>query len=272
MKSNLSSCVHMVYKWTLLDNESINFNEGDNHKEDFTGFHQACANGHLQVVSLLLEEKEKVDVNSKTSIGITGFHLACQNGHKALVKKLIEEFEAKNIDINAEDIEGKINAISFLSYNFYQSCSLVMLYYFFKFCYCFPVFNYFETFCYFLSFQHIFSYFWWVKKIISGRNGFHYACVYNQGAIVELLWTESEHKNIELAAKDENYESGFHIACLNGSTQVVELFLQKEFNVDLNEANRYGKTAFHLACVYGQFEVRNSTFISAILAQSWPFF
>ena len=61
---------------------------------------QACRNGHIDVVQLLLDNSERnIDLNAKAHDGSTAFMIACKNGNKNVVKLLIESSKAKSIDI-----------------------------------------------------------------------------------------------------------------------------------------------------------------------------
>ena len=66
-------------------------------QEGRNGFHSACFNGHLKIVSLLLKESDmkNIEVNALTNEGDTAFHLACWQGKLEVVKLLIEEPKAK---------------------------------------------------------------------------------------------------------------------------------------------------------------------------------
>lgn len=52
-----------------------------------TGLHMASANGHIQVVQLLLDES--ADVTAGNAEGNTPLHWACLNGHQEVIRALL---------------------------------------------------------------------------------------------------------------------------------------------------------------------------------------
>ena len=68
--------------------------------------HWACADGHLSVVSLLIE----IDPHTMTMTGkhdLTPFHLACARGHLYIVSLLLEKCPDPGLLMSARDIDGK---------------------------------------------------------------------------------------------------------------------------------------------------------------------
>ena len=46
-------------------------------------------------------------------------------------------------------------------------------------------------------------------------------------------------------------DTAFHFACMNGFSKIAELLMEKseELDIELNEQNGVGYSAFHLACL-----------------------
>ena len=65
---------------------------------------EACQNGETKVVELLLERcnSEESGLNTKDEDGLTAFIIACANGHKDVVKLLLN-ISHPNIELNARD-------------------------------------------------------------------------------------------------------------------------------------------------------------------------
>ena len=77
----------------------FDFNEVDEHGQ--SGFYLACMNGHYEVVKVLLENKQKLDLdlNVKNCNEETGFHAACYHTHQQIVDLLLKNANDLEIDL-----------------------------------------------------------------------------------------------------------------------------------------------------------------------------
>ena len=64
---------------------------------ELTALMWACANGHIDVVKLLLDHFERIEPNARSKNGWTAFMWACKCGHKDVVQLLLEH--SKDVDI-----------------------------------------------------------------------------------------------------------------------------------------------------------------------------
>ena len=81
---------------------SISSNRRQRRRDGRTSLHFACKNGQDDVITYLLEERDKVaksDVDIPTGDGTTPLHLACFSAHLSTVRLLIERYSA--------DVQGK---------------------------------------------------------------------------------------------------------------------------------------------------------------------
>ena len=62
-------------------------------------------------------------------------------------------------------------------------------------------------------------------KDIGGNTAFHWACIWGQSEIVEILMKHSIDLNIDLNAKDNDGNTAFHVACYWGKTSIVEMMI-----------------------------------------------
>lgn len=76
-----------------------------------TALHKAAANGHLEVLKLLVEQGS--DVNKTDITGCSPLHAASRNGHMSCVKFLVEhgaDFKLKSLKGNTPMIVAKANS------------------------------------------------------------------------------------------------------------------------------------------------------------------
>ncbi|KXJ26455.1 Cyclin-dependent kinase 4 inhibitor D [Exaiptasia diaphana] len=76
-----------------------------------TALHKAAANGHLEVLKLLVEQGS--DVNKTDITGCSPLHAASRNGHMSCVKFLVEhgaDFKLKSIKGNTPMVVAKANS------------------------------------------------------------------------------------------------------------------------------------------------------------------
>lgn len=69
-----------------------------------SALHNAAANGHVDVVTLLLDRGARCERNAN---GNTPLHWAALNGHAAVVALLLDHFDEKTIDALAKNAFGK---------------------------------------------------------------------------------------------------------------------------------------------------------------------
>lgn len=102
IKEKISTCIQF-----LINNARVDVNIQDN--EGRTALHWAAAKGNIDVISILLAEREtgkKIDVNIQDKEGRTALHVAASNnaGNRCgCLKKLLED---SRVDVNIQDKEG----------------------------------------------------------------------------------------------------------------------------------------------------------------------
>jgi len=96
---------------SLLLEKNVNINTQENYGD--TALIKACRCRHKDIVSLLLEKNANPDIRDVD--GITALIYACNRGFKDIISLLLE----KNADINIEDKGGK-TALFFASKNRYD--------------------------------------------------------------------------------------------------------------------------------------------------------
>ena len=74
-------------------------------------FHEACYNGHLEIVRLLIED-QRIKFNPLNKYGETPFHEACRKKHFKIIKFLIKEHR---LDVNTIS--------KYMKSHFYEVCS-----------------------------------------------------------------------------------------------------------------------------------------------------
>ena len=88
---------------------SIGIDINSSNKNGGAPLYQACSNGHLDVVDLLLEEDDILINQTHLKHGSTPLLKACENGHTDIVKRLLL---ISNIDVNLACTAEKYNGYS----------------------------------------------------------------------------------------------------------------------------------------------------------------
>ena len=72
--------------------------------------------------------------------------------------------------------------------------------------------------------------------------------------VVDLLKKKSQE---ELTQRDRYGKTAFHFACMIGNTEEAKMIIQKseEFEIQLNAKDANGRTAFHSACLYNKTDI-----------------
>lgn len=86
----------------LLKNGSLNVNWRNDNENGFGALHQACFNGHLEIVKALLQHP-LIDVNLPMKLLATPLYLACQGNRKEIVEVLVND---PRVDVNLARDEG----------------------------------------------------------------------------------------------------------------------------------------------------------------------
>ena len=210
-----------------------------------TSFLLACQYGHLKIVELLLQKTGlNIDFNAKEIVGRTALILACYNGQSDVVKIIVESSISLRIDLNAQEINSGNTA-------FIAACEQ----------------GYSDVVKIFMKNAAIVSIDLNAKNF-KGLTGFHLACKRGFANMVELFIKNATILNIDLNAKDEILGwTGFHWACWEGHFEgymplnpknvqdTVNIFMENREIVDLNLKDNKDRTAFHIACEVGNFNV-----------------
>ena len=65
---------------------------------------RACANGHKDIVKLIMDNSDRnIDLNARNNRGTTAFMCACLQGHKDVVRLLLNN---SDIELNARTNAG----------------------------------------------------------------------------------------------------------------------------------------------------------------------
>ena len=86
----------------LADHPGLNVNWAAPNLNQLTALHFASANGHAEVVKLLLAHPH-ISVNLRNNEGYTPFFLGCFNGHVSVVKLLLKD---PRVDVTVTDLRG----------------------------------------------------------------------------------------------------------------------------------------------------------------------
>jgi len=93
---------HVEIVQALLTRKDIDVNQTRG-KDNITALFQACENGSVDIVQLLLSTHHTVDLNCAIRTGATSLYAACQNGHVDVVRLLLSQSE---ILVNEVDDDG----------------------------------------------------------------------------------------------------------------------------------------------------------------------
>jgi len=185
---------------SVLDPIAVNESENENDK---LTFHDACADGNLDMVKVYLAE-QGFDFNVWDDYGDTGFNEACFNGHLNVVQFLLQE----GFDMNFGAADGRTG--------FHEACGRGHL-----------------NVVQFLL-QEGFD----MNVSLGNRmTGFHLACGGGHLNVVQFLIQEGFDMNVSLRIG----MTGFHFACHQGKLNVVQLLVQRGFE-GINELGGNGKT------------------------------
>lgn len=87
-----------------------------------TALHMACANGHVEIVKILLDNSSLLAVNSANNEGNTALHWASLNGHEEIVKLLL----SKGADADVVNKSGR-NALSEAQSRGFEGITILLL-------------------------------------------------------------------------------------------------------------------------------------------------
>ena len=202
-------------------------------------FRFACHNGHLAIVKLLLERCPNIFVNTNDC---EAFRYACRNGHFEIVKFLSENYE---IDINSENGEALVYAckndnydiITYLLDNYTIDISILNR----------SFINVFENnnlkMCkYLIEHYNIdlnMDYEYLIRSLCTDGDLDFIKYLFNYGYTVKEI---------------DHIQEAFCFACANGHLEVVEFLFMNVKNMDYHYDN---EKAFRWACKYGNHDVLN---------------
>ena len=93
----------------LLENSDIEVNARDN--EETTALMMACAEGHENIVKLLLDHSDKrIDVNARNDYGYTAFMYACA-WEQIDVDEMLLKYSEIDFDTTGLDLSEKMKAM-----------------------------------------------------------------------------------------------------------------------------------------------------------------
>ena len=248
LKDN-NTYLHLAAKTGKIDafKTALNEEEDKNIKNIFhyTAFHYASQYGQLQIVELLLKNTDlNIDFNAKDTSGLTALIFACYNGHSDVVKIIMESSISLGIDLNAQEIVSGNTA-------FNAACER----------------GYSDVVKIFMKNAAILNIDLSAKNF-KGFTGFHLACQRGFVDMVKLFMENATILSIDLNAKDKKFGwTGFHWACWEGPSEgykpldpqdvqdTVKIFMENRAIVDLNLKDNKNRTAFHIACEVGNFNL-----------------
>ena len=181
-----------------------------NHKEDkyygFTALICASGNGHIDVVNLLLQQKN-VNINQLTDDGNAALHYASFHGHTETVKLLLVH---SDIDVNIKDNAGD-TPLKIASRDGHTQ----------------------------------------IMELLKAKEK-------GKEEEEEKKHNEAPHKMIsEVKEKYKGkYLPPFIQAAFDGNVEDVRILLLED-DMDVNQKDKYGTTALHLASYYGDIDVVN---------------
>lgn len=226
--SPLAVCCYVgiskLAEWCLENNSDTN--STNNYGEH--PLYIACYHMHHDIVQLLLNHKNKPDVNMRTKyLGKTPFYLACKKGLTTIVSHLLNA----EVDVNCLcDKKTPLFVACKYGHNDIVSCLLELK-----------------------------------KHKINVNNGkllhlnvqmtpLFIACKYGHNKIVKLLLEQNQdtiyiNKGEEI---DKKIRTPLYIACKGGHTECVALLLNHTFDeVDVNKPTFTGETPLYTACEGG---------------------
>ena len=238
------NAVHHAAKWGHTDvfklllelgsDISVSNSKGQN------SFHIACMNGHLQIVSTILDKRRYLlEVKDKASW--TGAHYACFGGHIAILELLVrhgadlmaltsEKYNALQIAYD----EGHDIIVKFLRKEFPALRETLLNQY--------DEYNDIDSVWLDNETEN--------KGNMLDRGSLFRAC--KTGNIVnvrnvlecmpELQWL-----------RDDNQASAAYVAASSGHVSILKLF--EEYGLDIMLRNKNGQTALHIACQEGHIDV-----------------
>ena len=186
----------------------------------FTGFHNACQEGHLELARYLVAEC-KCDATATNKDGLTPLHLACLNGHLDVAKYLVDELKCsaeiadlnENTPLHMASQNGHLDVVQYLISE--KGCS---------------------PHC-----QHKY-----------GDTPFLTCCL-NSGSLSTVKYLITECKCDPKQSSNRGF-TGLHCACQEGHLELAR-YLVAECKCDATATNKDGLTSLHLACLNGHLEV-----------------
>ena len=202
---------HLLQLGAIKINRFIKFDEGST-----TALEAACANGHDEIVELLI--KYGADVNKKGKTGMRPLNVACRLGRVETVKKLLNSGASVDIDVETSD-----PYFALLDATRFGRTDIVKI-----------------------LLEHGASA---GLHTIGRYTAMILACTHGLTEIAKLLLEYGAPVN-EIAD-----DGSFSIDCASrcGRADVVELLLQNDAQIDLQ--NRDGNTALISACILGHTKV-----------------
>jgi ankyrin repeat protein len=218
-----------------------------------TPLHQACKQGWLDIVEILIE-KYGCDPNMVTNSNQSLLHYACLYGHIDIVTLLIEKYgydpnvvtKSGESPLHYACLYGHVDVVMLLIEKYGYDPSVVtkssesLLHYACRYCHIDVVKLLVEKYGYDPNV---------VAK--SSESLLHYACRYCHIDVVKLL-VEKYGYDPNVVAKSS--ESLLHYACLYGHIDVVMLLIEK-YGCDPSVVTKSGESLLHYACRYGNIDI-----------------
>ncbi|VDI17281.1 Hypothetical predicted protein [Mytilus galloprovincialis] len=197
-----------------------------NPKDGWPTLHVACLNGHIEVVTVLIDSG--FNINDTTADGYTPLYLACQNGHYDTVKLLLglSSLTLTYVDSTIKDKKG----LSVLHAACLKGHTQI------------------------------------VKLLIDigmnvneasndGQTPLYVACRRGHHDIVKYLLDlngKTLNSRVDITTRDEHGWSILHAVCSNGHKEVVKILIDIGLNV--NDTTNDGYTPLYVACDKGHYD------------------
>lgn len=193
----------------------------------FLPVHRAAANGHAEIVSLLLGTGDSTNIiNSQNRSGQTLLHLASHNGHSRVVQLLLEGdgFQSSlPIDLNITDSK-KQTALHLAAYKGYAGIVKMLL-----------------------------------ARVgvnvnivdLSKQTALHLATYKGYAGMVKMIL---DRVDVDVNIVDWKKQTALHLAAYKGYAGIVKMIVASN-HTDVNRIDSAGKTALHIAVTKGNHDI-----------------
>ena len=178
--------------------------------QENTALHLACAGGHIEVARFLLDRG--ATLGARNTYGSTPLHCACANGHEEVVRLLLE----RGAKIDVTDADGGTPLFTASRSGHEDTVRLLL-----------------EKGA---NFE---------QQTLKEQTPLHRACQNGYWRVAQLLLD----RGADINKPNHEGSTPLHAACIFDHLKVVRLLLERNAIADF--PNDYGLTALHEACQYG---------------------